>query len=361
MSLWGDAETYISIAKDMKHPFDTGIREPLWIWFIKILTIFDNLLIYRLSTVFIHVIIIYYVFKLMGYLSYNNYFIFISLSILSLNPYISFLSIQVMRDSGILLLIVFLTYLIVTIKEHEPLKRKSIIAFVTIFTLLGLIKIQYLFTTFLITFYFFWILKIINVKNMLLFLSIPLFFSVPHLINNYYVYGDMMYSLNIHLKWMRNFEMQYLVNGDSSNMYGGENISSFEYIFLNRNIIDLSVEIITGFIFLFVLKPFHIFMSALNLLPFKDLIYSLKINYFFYIIAFLIPCFIGFFSTLFNKKFFLITLLPFVLMNFSVILAEYLDPRIYNYTYLYLAIWHLLGLNIFSIKIKNYLDTYKLF
>lgn len=359
-NLWGDVETYISIAKDMKHPFDTDVREPLWIWLIKILTLFDNILIYRLSTVFIHIFIIYFTYKIMCNLSSNNNSIFISLSILSLNPYIAFLSIQAMRDSGILILIIFLTYAIIVIKENETLKKQNIIIFLIVFSLLGLIKIQYLFTTFLITLYFFLVLKIINIKTAFFFLVVPLAFSTPHLINNYYIYDDIFYSLNIHLKWMRNFEMQYLVNGDSSNMYGGDNISSMEYIFLNRNIIDLAIEIITGFIFLFVIKPFHIFMSVLNLLPLNHLVISLKVNYIFFLSFYIIPILIGFFSTFYNKKLFLITLLPFFLMNFSVILAEYLDPRIYNYSYLYLGLWHLLGINITLFHIKNFIDRYQL-
>lgn len=359
IDLWGDAQTYIMIAKDMGHIYDTNIREPLWIWFIKIFSIIDVNEIYRCSTIIIQIICIIALYKLLKNISNNKFLIFISLSIFSLNPYLTFLGIQAMRDSGILLLIITLTYSILNIKIGEIFNKKKFIEYCLIICLLSLIKIQYLFASYLISLYLLIFLKCINYKQFILLILLPLILCLPHFYNNLIIFGDPFYSLNIHLKWMRNFEINFLINGDSSDMYGGPPINSFEYIFLNRDIFDVIYELTSGFIHLFMFKPYQVFISPINQLLYGDLI-SFKIKFTIYSIIFLIPVAIGLFKSLYDKKLILITAMPFLLMNFSVILAEYLDPRIYNYIYIYLSFWFSIGLNKIYFMVHNFFSKFKI-
>lgn len=358
IDLWGDAQTYIMIAKDMSHIYDTGIREPLWIWFIKIFSIIDVSEIYRCSTMLIQIICIIALYKLLKNISNNKFLIFISLSIFSLNPYLTFLGIQAMRDSGILFLIILLTYSILNIKSGEIFSKSKFIKYCLVVCLLALIKIQYLFASYLISLYLLIFLRCINYKQFILLILLPLIFCLPHFYNNFVIFGDPFYSLNIHLKWMRNFEINFLINGDSSDMYGGPPINSFEYIFLNRDIFDVIYELISGFIHLLIFKPYQVFIIPINQLLYGNLI-NININFAIYSIIFLIPVAIGLFKTLYDKKLFLITSMPFLLMNFSVILAEYLDPRIYNYIYIFLSFWFLIGLNKIRFTLSKFFSKFR--
>lgn len=265
-----DAITYLELAQRMSSLYDTDSREPLWIWMIRGWSWFvgDSALHLRLFTLLMSLLVIVIAYKF--FRDYTGVpLIGVAVAgLLAVNPYLIYSSVRGLREETYTIAILSVAYCVfVPSGKMSPLRRGIGLAFATAAAQLLRFN-SYLFIIPLVSLWS-W-----RHHRSLLHAVLPLVFtiavSVPHLIHNYRVFDDPLYSLNHMAIWSRNYEFVILKKTGCQgcptqeeffeNGYAGSKIGTFGYLIGMHTVQELATGMVNGLLDMYV-KPtalFHI-------------------------------------------------------------------------------------------------------
>jgi len=252
-----DVHAYRIIANDMLHPYDTEIREPVWIWAVELSTTLfgGGDIVFRYLGLFLFIITGYFLYRLTLDTFKDRFLAIVTLAIYYFNTFLIRIALRGLRDNLFVFAVVGMSYFVFS--KNARISEKSRIIGLTIFFLLaGGTKISSLLPLGLVLVYAF----LRNKLRLTYLLPIGILILVvisPYLVYSQLEFSDPMYSTNIHATWWRNYEFVILkgtgCNGCptleefSINPYSGETVTSFEYIFGMHSIQDLLNSMFEGF------------------------------------------------------------------------------------------------------------------
>ncbi len=237
-----DTIAYRILAHKMQSPYDTGNREPLWPLMLKVWfwVLGDSLLQVRLLTVCLSLVMVALAYKLFRDYTGRPAIGLLVAALLGSNPYLVSLSLRGLREEAYLIAILAFVYLIFVPSQRWSLRGQAFG--------LGLAGaaaqlLRFNSYTFLVPLLGIWCWRQGASRWKLLAISVSIIavFSVPHLVHNYRVFGDPMYSVNLHFAWARNYEFVILKETGcegcptreemATNSMRGTQIGGFEYLF----------------------------------------------------------------------------------------------------------------------------------
>jgi 4-amino-4-deoxy-L-arabinose transferase-like glycosyltransferase len=234
MALGPDAIWYKSIASKSTGFYDTGIREPFFVFLIKLfINIFgaENFTL-RYLTVFLSMVSILLTFKIGKELFGSDAIGLMSAFFTGVNHYLIFMSVRLLRLELFIITILLLFYILFINHEKNNVRYILIGIFGGIVCLTRITSLSFV-IPFII--YIFWREKISYIK-MIIPITIITVMVLPHFIHNKKTFGSYAHSVDIHAKWYRNREFKDKPGFPTSkelakNSYTGRPITSFEYIF----------------------------------------------------------------------------------------------------------------------------------
>ncbi len=243
---WGplnpDAITYMKLAELMTSPYDTGLREPMWIWMIWgwFKLVGASPLSLRCLTFVLSLAVIVAGFAFASRYTGKPVIGLLVAASLAMNPFMVALSARGLREEAYLLAVLALAGLLLTPQPRLPARRAAIGL-----ALAGGVAqlLRFNSYTILAPLLIWWVWR--NPKERLALAAIPVLFiaavSVPHLQHNARQFGDPLYSVNAHFMWSRNYEFVVLKETGcagcpsreefETNSVSGTNIGAFEYVF----------------------------------------------------------------------------------------------------------------------------------
>lgn len=241
-SLDPDAFGYMQIAGSLASPYETQLREPLWIWVVRLwldVTGWDAPAL-RLLTVCCSMLVIWLAYKL-----FRDYTELPLLGVgvawlLADNDYLIQLSVRGLREEGYMAALLGVIYVVCVRHRALSLKRQAIrlavagasaqlLRFTSSVILIPLVLLWG------------WRAGIRHWRYPLCVLMAIGAVSVPHMVHNYRMFGDPLYSVNIHFSWFRNYEVIVQKGGScdgcptreefAANPYAGPPLTARQYIF----------------------------------------------------------------------------------------------------------------------------------
>lgn len=266
-----DTIEYLNLAATMASPYDTSVREPLWIWMIRgwsWLAGYDTLPV-RIFTVMISVgllVVAYRFFR--DYTGHPLPGILVA-ALLGTNPYLVTLSTRGLRDEAFVAAVLCTTYFVFVRGTTLSLRGQAVGLALSGAAAQLLRFNSYLF---LVPLLLVWSWKQRSAKPH--YALLPLVFiaamSAPHLIHNFRAYGDPMYSINVHAPWARNQEFLVIKRTGcegcpspaelTHDLYAGAPVTATEYLLGMHSVQELAS--ITGRGYLnFYLTPTDLFAT----------------------------------------------------------------------------------------------------
>jgi 4-amino-4-deoxy-L-arabinose transferase-like glycosyltransferase len=250
MNLDPDAITYRAIALKSSSFYDSNIREPLFVFLIKIYTrLFGTeYVILRYLTVFLSILSILLIYKAGKELFDSELIGLLSAFFTGVNSYLIFMSVRLLRLELFIITMLLLFYILFIYSE------KNNIRYFLMGILGGLVCLTRITSfAFVIPFiiFIYWRDKLSYVKMIIPVLIINVM-VIPHFINNKKTFGSYTHSVDIHAKWYRNQEFKNKPGFPTSkelekNSYTGRPITSLEYIFGMHSIMTVVKRSIKGF------------------------------------------------------------------------------------------------------------------
>ena len=206
-----DAITYMHLAEALQTPYDTMYREPLWIWMIKawFAVVGISSAHQRLLTVLLSLAVIWATYKLFADYTQRPLVGVLTAAAVAGNDYLIRLSAQGLREEAYLLAVLGIVYL-VFVKDARLSPLRQAVWLGVAGAAAHLLRFSsYLFFLPLLAFWAWrqgrkhWPLALLPV----LLISV---LSIPHLVHNARVFGDPLYSVNVHFVWSRNYEFVLL-------------------------------------------------------------------------------------------------------------------------------------------------------
>jgi hypothetical protein len=244
---WGppldpDSITYMELAEAMTSPYDTGVREPLWIWMIAgwFRLVGASPLALRGLTFLLSLLVLCGAYAFTRAYTGKPVMSLLVAGFMAVNPFLVRLSTRGLREEAYVLAILALAYLLLV--PHRRLSaRGEAIGLAAAGAAAALLRFNSY--TFLVPLLAWWVWK--KPKERLAMVAIPLLFigavSVPHLQHNADQFGDPLFSVNAHFMWSRNYEFVILKGTGCAgcltkeqfeiNSVSGTDIGAFEYIF----------------------------------------------------------------------------------------------------------------------------------
>ena len=244
---WGppldpDAITYMELAEAMTSPYDTGVREPFWIWMIAgwFRLVGASPLALRGLTFLLSLLVLWGAYTFTRAYTGKPVMSLLVTGFMAVNPFLVRLSTRGLREEAYLLAILALAYLLLV--PHRRLSaRGEAIGLAAAGAAAALLRFNSY--TFLVPLLAWWVWK--KPKERLALAAIPLLFigavSVPHLQHNADQFGDPLFSVNAHFMWSRNYEFVILKGTGCAgcptkeqfavNSVSGADIGAFEYLF----------------------------------------------------------------------------------------------------------------------------------
>jgi len=282
-----DANGYLALARQLSWLYDTGMREPLFIWLVKIFcsfTAWSNLSL-RLLTFCLSIGVIVVTYwagvrffnKVVGILAAG--FVCVALPFVKMSP-------RGLRFE--IFIILFVVFFIRALSKNK--KEQWAVASVFDGLIAGLVCLVRLNTIGIIL--LLWLYQGIrtkwNYKMALIRIGVLSMLIAPHLYNNYQISHDLFYSMNIHARFYRNREFVGQQGFPSQeelakDAYVGERTSFLSYVFklhslgeiINRTSLGL-VSIFLGFYTKIVLFTNNKFFYILFILGAIALLFSEK-------------------------------------------------------------------------------------
>jgi len=269
VSLNPDALYYQNVARTMSSPYDTGSREPLWIWVYKAWSMLagDTEPSFRFLTVSLSLLVIYASYRLFRDYTRQPFVGLLVALLLSLNPYLIRLSVRGLREEAYMLLILCFVYL-VCVRTRERSLSAEAIGLALSGAAVQLLRFNSV--VFLIPLLAVWTWR--QTAGQRRYVALPVAFiallSVPHMVHNYRTYGDPMYSVNVHYVWARNHEFVNLkkvgCDGCPSrevlqvNCCGGPPVGLYGYLFGMHSLEEIAERMSRGYLDMY-LRPTGLF------------------------------------------------------------------------------------------------------
>lgn len=243
---WGplnpDAITYMKLAELMTSPYDTGLREPLWIWMIAgwFQLVGASPISLRLLTFVLSLLVVWAGFAFARSYTGKPVLGLLVAGCLAMNPFMVSLSARGFREEAYLLAILALASLLL-VPQRRLSARNAAIGLAAAGGAAQLLRFNSY--TFLAPLLMWWVWQ--KPKERLVAVVIPVLcitaLSIPHLQHNADQFGDPLYSVNAHFMWSRNYEFVVLKETGcagcpsreefDANSVSGSNIGAFEYVF----------------------------------------------------------------------------------------------------------------------------------
>ena len=355
-----DAQNYVLFAKSMSFLFDTQMREPVWIWLVRLfMTIFSDpdravkclgIVLFILTNVVL--------FLLVSKIFRSPWSGILAVIFFGLNPYLQDLAARGLRDNAFNLLTLTTSLILYTLNARRPLWWTLLILTVATFSLMG-VRINS-FLPLLIVYPISFYRSGIPVKWSFVPIVLSLIFITPYFLYCKEKFQDPLYSANHHAKWWRNHEFVRIKNVPCTGCptlkemqerggYEGGPVTTFEYVFKMRPLKDLISNTISGYLYMF-LPPYKWLFKIFHMKPNSNVFNRTLSSTYFPVHWFY---FLGLFS-LFFFDFYLIFLLPIAILNlipFTVSLG--MDERIFTFVSPYMSIVAVLGVLVLLNFIKK--------
>ena len=231
-----DAVTYMNLAMQMRQPFDTEFREPLFIWFVRALITltYRSPLTLRLMTVILSLVVIALTYEVARRCWRSEWGV-VAAAILAASPFLIMMSGRGLRTE--LYSIVLLGYLWVLFRKNQEKSWKNVVLHGVMAGLNNLMIVSSLTYTVPLL-----VIKGIvtrwKIKHIAVALGISFVILFPHLLNNRFNSreNEWMFSNNIHARFYRNQEFKGQpgfpsVTDVSHDSYTGPHITTAQYIF----------------------------------------------------------------------------------------------------------------------------------
>ena len=234
MPLAPDGITYFNIARQKGALYQTDIREPAYIWLLKIYYLFvparpENI---RILSIFLSLVSFPLVYGLASRLIHPLAGLGAVLLLATSQNFMC----QNLRGLRLELLVLTLLAIILLLLDEKGVRTLprsfalGILITVSLLNTLGLLAPLFLMMV------YFLVRKRLTMKCALISLALAALFSLPHFLHNQKTFGDPFFSTNIHAKYYRNMEFMGqsgfpTYEEVSVNSYCGENISTIQYIF----------------------------------------------------------------------------------------------------------------------------------
>lgn len=257
-----DAVLYRELALTMNSPYDTGMREPLWIWMIRgwFWLVGDAEQSLRVLTLALSLGVLVAAHKLFRDYTGRPFVGLLAALLLSLNPYLVRLSAGGLREDAYMLLILCFVYLVFVRMRERPLAAEAIGLALSGAALLLVRLNSYVFVVPLLLF---WAWKRSAGHGRRSWIALALLGSflavavAPHLVHNERLFGDPLFSLNNLATGTRNQEF-VLVKGTGcpgcptaeqvrQNLFHGPPVTTFEYLFGMHSLRELAGGLVEGY------------------------------------------------------------------------------------------------------------------
>ena len=203
-----DAVWYMQLAEGMSSPYDTGYREPFWIWLLKgwFWVVGESTLMQqRFLTILLSLVLLWVAYRLFSDYTGQPLVGILVGSLLCVNPYLVGLSTQGMREEAYLVAVLCFVYVVFASGTRLSL-RSQLIGLALSGVAVQLLRFNSY--VFLIPLLAVWAWRQAAGKRR--YVALPVLFivllSVPHMVHNYRANGDPMYSVNVHFSFARNHE-----------------------------------------------------------------------------------------------------------------------------------------------------------
>jgi hypothetical protein len=245
-----DAATYADLARQMRGVFDTGVREPLFIWSIKLFfwLFGDNNSNLQLMTLVFSLVTIVLTYLCAAGMFGSLVGLLGALFLASGRIYM-YENLRGLRLELYTLIVLALLLLLSCGTKIKPFRRALMLGFVCGFAFLNsLSSISYV----VLLVIYFGLRQRSKWWHVVAPLVIGLGMVSPHLLYNKREYGDLFYSSNIHARFYRNMEFQDQPGFPTSkdverDKYAGNRISTAGYIFGLHSIPDVIRRSLVGF------------------------------------------------------------------------------------------------------------------
>lgn len=237
-----DVQNFRLLAQTMASPYDTGSREPLWIWMVKgaLLLPCDFTLSIRLLGIVMSLSVVYAAYKLFRDYTGKPAVGLLVAALLSLNPFLVKLSPHGLRDEAYAVTILCFVYFVFVPNPKLSL-RGTMIGLALSGAAVQLLRFQsYVFLAMLLLVWA-WRQGAGKWKAVALPIVFIAAVSVPLLVHNAREFGDPLKSINVHAVWARNYEFVIAkkvgCDGCPSqedfyrNSYAGQPVSALGYLF----------------------------------------------------------------------------------------------------------------------------------
>jgi hypothetical protein len=237
-----DALGYMQIAGSMASPYETQLREPLWIWVVRLwlgAAGWDAPAL-RLLTVCCSMLVVWLAYKLFMEYTGKPLLGLCVAWLLADNDYLIRLSVRGLREEAYMAALLGVVYIVFVRHRTLSLGRQAV----------GLAAagasaqlLRFTSSTILIPLVLLWGWRA-GIRRWRYPLCVLLAIgavSVPHMVHNYRAFGDPLYSINIHFSWFRNYEVVVQKGGScdgcptreefAANPYAGPPITARQYVF----------------------------------------------------------------------------------------------------------------------------------
>lgn len=263
-----DVVYYRYVAQTINTPYDTGAREPFWIWMVKgwFWLAGDSQIQIRRLTLLLSLLMILMVYKFFRDYTGSPVLGTAAAAIVALNPYLVYQSVRGLREEAYTIAVLCVTYFVFVPTGKMSIGWRTIgIALAGAATQL----LRFNSFLFLIPLLGMWIRRHSPPwrQAVLPFAFIALL-SVPHLVHNYQQFGDPVASLTFMAVWSRNYEFvvykgigcngcptrdEFAIDG-----YAGTPLGTIEYLFGMHTVQELLSGMLKGYIDLY-LRPTSLF------------------------------------------------------------------------------------------------------
>lgn len=263
-----DAAYYRQLALNMASPYDTGRREPFWVWIIKswFWVAGDSPFHLRLLTVLLSLLLIVAVYKFFHDYTESPLMGVIVAALVGVNPYLIELSVRGLREEVYAITILCAAYCVLVSRPWLSLKWRGI-GLALAGTAAQLLRFNSY--VFLLPLAYAWAWRYCRSAWYAL---LPLLFvavvSVPHMLHNHREFDDPLYSLDSLATWSRNYEFVVLKRSGCKecpsseevmvNGYTGPPVTTLEYMLGMHSAQELMARMFSGLFDLY-LKPTFLF------------------------------------------------------------------------------------------------------
>lgn len=262
-----DVIGYVELAQQMRSPYDTGAREPLWVWMIHGWSWLagDSTVRLRLLTILLSLGLLVVAYKLFRDYTGRPLVGVLVAGLLGANPYLISLSVRGLREEAYLLAVLCFVYCLFVRAERFTAGWQAAGLAVSGAALHLLRFNSYAFVVPLLAFWA-WRQGREKWKLVALPLTFIIALSIPHLVHNARQFGDPLYSMNVHFVWLRNVEFVALKEIGCAgcptreemevNSTLGPSLGAFDYLFGLHSVREVVTGMAQGYVDMYLSRTY---------------------------------------------------------------------------------------------------------